>query len=196
MRLFVLSILLCGYLPLTAQNEVDLSGIWTGTLFQNEGGIADRFELFFDVRQVGPALRGKASVRLGDLYAEMRLSGYRSESGSWTLRETEILRSDKNGLAVSWCMKGYELRAEFKDGEWILSGPWWGQSEYGACIPGTITLRRTTKIAGALLLFGGEYAVDVQPHSQIHYGHYPFDRSLPVRRDEHAVPRSGPASEG
>ena len=176
-------ILCCSYIPLSAQGEVDLSGIWTGTLFQNEGGIADRFELFFDVRQVGPSLRGKASVRLGKLYAEMQLSGYRSPSGSWTLRETEILRSDKAGLAVSWCMKDYELRAEFQHGEWILSGPWWGQSEYGPCVPGTITLRRTTKIADALLLLGGQYAVNVQPHGQVHHGHDSFDRGLSVRRD-------------
>lgn len=183
MRRTLLFILLCGYLPLCSQHEVDLSGIWTGTLFQNEGGIADRFELFFDVRQVGPSLKGKASVRLGDLYAEMRLSGYRSASGSWSLRETEILRSDKAGLAVSWCMKDYELRAEWKDGEWVLSGPWWGSSEYGACVPGTITLRRTTKIARALPLFGRQYAVNVEAHREVHHGNHSFDRSLPVRRD-------------
>ena len=190
MRIFLLPLLFCGFLPLTAQSDVDLSGIWTGTLYQNEGGIADRFELFFDVRQVGPSLRGKASVRLGDLYAEMRLSGYRTASGEWTLRETEILRSDKAGLAVSWCMKDYELRAEYQDGEWTLSGPWWGQSEYGTCIPGTITLRRTTKIAQALLLLGGQYAVNIQPHGQVHNGYNTLHRRLPVGCDEHTVSRA------
>ena len=127
---------------LSAQPEVDLSGVWTGTLFQNEGGIAERFELYFDIEQIGPAIKGKAYVRLGELYAEMKLSGYRTGSGGWRITETEILRSDKAGMAVSWCMKDYELRVDYREGNWVLNGPWWGSSEYGPCIPGTITLRR------------------------------------------------------
>ena len=132
---------------LSAQSEVDLSGVWTGTLFQNEGGIAERFELYFDIEQIGPAIKGKAYVRLGELYAEMKLSGYRTGSGGWRITETEILRSDKAGMAVSWCMKEYELRVDYREGNWVLNGPWWGSSEYGPCIPGTITLRRKGSVA-------------------------------------------------
>ena len=171
---------------LHAQTDADLSGVWTGTLYQNEGGIADQFELYFDIEQIGPALRGKAYVRLGELYAEMKLSGYRSGSGGWRITETEILRSDKAGLAVSWCMKDYELRLGYLDGHWVLNGPWWGNSEYGACIPGTITLRRKGSIAG-LPILGREHAIDIQAHGQIHHRHHPLNGSLVVRRDEHAI---------
>ena len=168
-----------------AQHEADISGVWTGTLYQNEGGIADKFELYFDLEQIGPVVKGKAYVRLGELYAEMHLRGYQTGAGSWHITETEILRNDKAGMAVSWCMKEYELRINYTKGELVLNGPWWGSSDYGPCIPGSITLRRKAKVA--LLIFGGEYPIDVQPHRHIHNCHDPFDWRLPIRGDQHAV---------
>jgi hypothetical protein len=157
---FILLLLSSG---LRAQyNEQDLSGSWSGILYQNEGGIADRFELYFDVEQIGIHLKGKSYVKLGDLMAEMTLSGYQTQSGSWRISETKILRDNKAGMAVSWCMKEYELRLDYRKGELVLSGPWWGSSEYGPCIPGSITLRRKVKVAS--FLGGGEHSVDVEPH--------------------------------
>ncbi|PPK86298.1 hypothetical protein CLV84_3221 [Neolewinella xylanilytica] len=176
---------------LQAQFEPDLSGIWTGTLYQNEGGIADRFDLYFDLEQIGPVVKGKAYVQLGDLHAEMRLSGYQTGSGSWRITESEILRNNKAGLEVSWCMKDYELRLAYRDGNLVLNGPWWGSSEYGRCIPGSITLRREAKVASFLLR--GEHPVDIQPHGQIHYGYYALHGRLPIRSDEHTVTGAGAA---
>lgn len=147
---------------LSAQKTDGLSGAWTGILLQNEGGIADRFELYFDLQQIGISLQGKAFVQLGELMAEMKLRGYQSNSGAWHITETQILRSNKAGLEVSWCMKQYELRVDYKKGEQVLSGPWWGNSEYGPCIPGSITLRRKVKVAS--LLLGGEHRGNVEPH--------------------------------
>lgn len=149
--------------PLYAQETVDLSGAWSGVLLQNEGGFADKFELYFNIEQIGPSIKGKAYVRLGELMAEMKLKGHLTPSGSWSIAETKILRNNKAGMAVSWCMKQYELRVDYRRGELVLTGPWWGDSEYGPCIPGSVTLkRRTKKIAGSLL--GGEHPVDIEPH--------------------------------
>lgn len=131
----------------TQRTEEDLSGLWRGELLQNEGGFADRFDLYFDIRHIGPSLQGKALVKLGELQAEMQLSGYRKPNGSWHVIETKIIRDNKNGLAVSWCMKQYELRVAYSRGELILTGPWWGNSAFGPCVPGSITLRRTKKVA-------------------------------------------------
>lgn len=186
-KLFFLALILClSTATVYAQTETDLSGVWTGTLFQNEGGIAERFELYFDLEQIGPAIKGKAYVRLGDLYAEMKLSGYRTGSGGWRITETEILRSDKAGLAVSWCMKQYELRVDYREGNWVLNGPWWGSSEYGTCIPGTITLRRKGNIAW-LPVFGGQHPVYVQAHRQVHHRDHPLHGGFGIGSDEHAV---------
>ncbi len=182
--LTVLMFLACPVL-LTAQINADISGVWTGTLYQNEGGIADRFELFFDIEQIGPAVKGKAYVQLGDLYAEMHLSGYRNGAGSWRISETEILRSDKAGLQVSWCMKEYDLRLDYREGELVLNGPWWGNSEYGPCVPGSITLKRKPKVA--LLFFGGQDPVNVEPHGHVHYRNHPFNRCLAIGCNEHTI---------
>jgi hypothetical protein len=151
---------LTALLPAQVMNE-ELTGTWSGDLYQNEGGFAERFELFFDVEQIGPVLRGTAFVRLGELMAEMRLSGTRQANGSWLLRETQILRNNKAGLAVSWCMKTYEIRLSYEKGRLVLIGPWWGDSEFGPCIPGTIRLHRRKRVA---LLLRGEHPVDVQSH--------------------------------
>ncbi|CAH1002086.1 hypothetical protein LEM8419_03003 [Neolewinella maritima] len=145
-----------------AQLADDLSGTWSGLLLQNEGGIADKFELFFDLQQIGLAVKGTAFVKLGELQAEMKLSGYRAPSGNWRITETKILRNNKAGLAISWCMKDYDLRVDYRKGELVLTGPWWGNSEYGPCIPGSITLKRRVRVAS--LLLGRQDAVDVQPH--------------------------------
>ncbi len=169
-----------------AQFSEDISGTWSGLLFQNEGGFADQFELHFDVEQIGLSLKGTAYVKLGELEAEMKLSGYQSPNGSWRLSETEIIRHDKAGLEVSWCMKEYDLRVDYRQGELILTGPWWGNSTYGPCIQGSIVLRRRVKVASVILL-GGQYAVDVQPHGQVHNRHHRLDGRLAVRGDKHAV---------
>ncbi len=193
----MMNLLRCTYFLLLTTSlsaQQDLSGSWSGLLLQNEGGISDRFELFFDLQQIGMSIQGTAFVRLGELQAQMRLSGFQTPDGSWRISETRILRSNKAGLSVSWCMKEYDLRVDYQNGELILTGPWWGNSEYGPCIPGSITLRRGFRIAG-LLFFRGEHPVDVETHGEVHYGHYAFHRSFAVRRDEHAVAAAGPGGE-
>ncbi len=146
-----------------AQISEDISGTWSGLLLQNEGGFADQFELYFDVEQIGLSLKGTAYVKLGELQAEMKLRGYQTANGNWRLSETEVIRDNKAGLEVSWCIKEYDLRVDYRQGELVLTGPWWGNSQYGPCVPGSITLKRRIKVASIILL-GGQYAVDVQAH--------------------------------
>lgn len=163
LRLLLLPLFVCCLTAsLYGQRGQDLSGSWSGILLQNEGGFADQFELYFEVEQIGISMQGKAYVKLGELSAEMKVSGYQTPNGSWRLSETKILRNNKAGLQVSWCMKEYDLRVDYRDGELVLTGPWWGSSEYGACVPGSITLKRRLKKVASLL--GSEYAGDVEPH--------------------------------
>jgi hypothetical protein len=126
--------------------ETDLNGLWVGELLQNEGGIADIFELSMQLHQNGIFMKGTAFVRYQDIWAEMRLSGFQLQNGSWKLTETEILRSQKTD-DLSWCMKKYELRVSFTADGIILHGPWWGNSEFGPCIPGSIRLKKKIKSA-------------------------------------------------
>jgi len=126
--------------------ETDLNGLWVGELLQNEGGIADKFEFSMQLRQNGIFMKGTAYVRYMDIWAEMQLSGFQLQNGSWKLTETEILRSQKTD-DLSWCMKKYELRVSFTSDGIILHGPWWGNSSFGPCIPGSVRLKMKKKSA-------------------------------------------------
>ncbi|NJC26201.1 hypothetical protein [Neolewinella antarctica] len=126
--------------------QPDLTGSWVGKLYQNEGGIAPDFEFSMDIVQNGIFVRGTSFVRHEGIWAEIAFSGYQKENGSVLLTETKILRSQKPE-DLSWCMKEYELRAAFNDAGMLLSGPWWGDSIYGACIPGSVRLTRKIKTA-------------------------------------------------
>lgn len=126
--------------PRPQQMELDVSGLWTGELLQNEGGIADRFEFSMQLHQNGIFIKGTAYVSYGDIWAEMKLSGYRMANGSWRLTETEILRFKKPD-ELSWCMKHYELRVGYTESGMTLHGPWWGNSKFGPCVPGSVRLK-------------------------------------------------------
>jgi hypothetical protein len=132
--------------PRPQKVELDLSGLWEGVLLQNEGGIADRFEFSMQLRQNGMFINGTAFVSFGDIWAEMKLSGYQLTNGSWRLTETEILRF-KKPEELSWCMKLYELRVGYTEKGMTLHGPWWGSSEFGPCIPGSVRLKIKKKSA-------------------------------------------------
>ena len=131
---------------LRSRPQMSLSGLWTGELLQNEGGIADRFEFTMQLWQNGIFLHGTAHVQLGEIWAEMKLSGFQLENGSWKLTETEILRSQKPD-DLSWCMKLYELRIGYTSEGMTLNGPWWGNSKFGPCVPGSVRLKVKKKSA-------------------------------------------------
>ena len=126
--------------------ETDLNGLWVGELLQNEGGIADKFEFSMQLYQNGIFMKGTAHVRFGEIWAEMRLSGFQLQNGSWKLTEIEILRSQKPD-DLSWCMKKYELRVSYTNDGISLHGPWWGNSGFGPCIPGSVRLKMKKKSA-------------------------------------------------
>lgn len=136
--------------PLTAPQykayrpPVDISGTWVGELFQDAGGLADKFELSLQIRQIGPSIQGTSYVRLDGIWAEMEFSGYRQGNGSWKVKELRVVRAEKPE-ALSWCMKRYRLSLIYTRNGLQLSGPWWGDSEFGPCIPGSVRLEKKKK---------------------------------------------------
>ena len=127
------------YLHRTTPTDDELTGVWTGELLQNEGGIADRFEFSMKIQQNGIFLRGTSYVKHGEIYVEMRFNGYQLPSGSWKFTETEIIRGEKPE-DLSWCMKQMELRLSYTKNGLSLHGPWWGDSAFGPCVPGSVRL--------------------------------------------------------
>jgi len=130
----------------SASPDIDLNGLWTGVLLQNAGGIAERFDLSMQLIQNGVFLKGTAFVKYEEIWAEMAVSGFQLPNGSWKLTDVKVLRAQKPE-ELSWCEKSYELRASLTPEGVVLHGPWWGNSEYGPCIPGSIRLKRKVKAA-------------------------------------------------
>ncbi|MBC6996034.1 hypothetical protein QWY85_12190 [Neolewinella lacunae] len=130
----------------TTGPETDLNGIWVGHLLQNPGGIAPSFEFSMQLRHNGIFLKGTSFVRHGTIWAEMELSGFQLPNGTWKLTETKILRGEKPE-DLSWCLKRYELVISYTPEGVVLHGPWWGNSGFGPCVPGSIRLLQLKKSA-------------------------------------------------
>lgn len=126
------------------QPPVDISGTWVGELYQDAGGIADKFELSMQIRQIGPSIQGTSYVKLDGIWAEMEFSGYLQSNGSWKISEARVVRAEKPE-ALSWCMKRYLLTVNYTRNGLQLNGPWWGDSEFGPCIPGSVRLEKKKK---------------------------------------------------
>ena len=127
--------------PLPAQKAPDISGNWEGVLLQNPGGIAPRFDMTMNIRRRGLSIVGTTYVTLDNIWAEFEFSGYQLPSGSYKIVETKVLRGVKPE-DLSWCMKRYELRLETGGEGPVLTGPWWGNSGYGPCVPGSVRLTK------------------------------------------------------
>ena len=145
---YILLLCLCGIglQPLFGQLipgvEDEIGGFWVGILKQNAGGYADEFELTLNLEARGGSVDGTAYVALGEIQAEMAITGQRLPNGSWSLWETRIIRSQEPEH-LSWCLKGFELSIHWNsDGDLVLTGPWWGSTQWGPCVPGFITLKR------------------------------------------------------
>lgn len=128
---------------LPAPNEVDLSGIWAGQLFQQSGGYADSFGFILEIEQNGYSAKGTSRVFIDDIAAAITFVAIREINGHWLFTEREVINSRKP-IHLEWCYKQYRLSLKYSsNGDLILSGPWWGQSKTGNCIPGHIVLRRS-----------------------------------------------------
>ena len=140
------------FLPITApapapdSTGVDISGTWVGKLLQNPGGVAPEFEFTMEIQHNGVFVKGTSFVRHERIWVEMAFSGHLTGNGNIEIVETEILRSQKPD-DLAWCMKEYKLRTEYTREGLILIGPWWGNSLFGPCIPGSVRLVRKVKTA-------------------------------------------------
>jgi hypothetical protein len=124
-------------------DTASIEGIWIGTLYQDEGGYADKFQFMLEIGPGQFANSGLSRVGIEDIQAAISFEAVKNADASWTFTEIEVINSRQPEL-VEWCFKGYRLSLKYaSNGDLILSGRWWGKSSGGACVPGYIILRKS-----------------------------------------------------
>jgi len=122
-----------------AQDE--FSGLWTGTITQEEGdqSIPFKFELY--LKQDGNTVYGRSYVYADDIYAEMEVQGEIHSNFYLHFEELKIVDSEVHE-GMEWCIKSGHLVLK-KTGEILrLEGAWRGQTSFSACTPGKVRLRK------------------------------------------------------
>lgn len=140
----VVLVFLCSYSffihTLYAQLPSSVKGQWIGKLSQEQGGYLEEytFEIFFQTDQDG-LLAGKTYVRAPNVLGVFSFTG--KKRGQVLYLSEKELRHSRKPQDLSWCFKTMQLRLVQRNQQWFLEGPWQGNSDYGVCIPGWLSLR-------------------------------------------------------
>ncbi len=129
------------FLPILLAGQINLSGTWKGIITQDGGGYRSTYDFEMIIKQDGNKITGRSLVKVDDIHATMELEGEFSGGVIFRFQETAIIDSKKfEGL--EWCVKrGQLLFKQNKEG-WKLEGFWQGVTEFNACIPGKISLKK------------------------------------------------------
>jgi len=120
-----------------------LSGLWKGTITQNEGGYRSTYDLELYIFQDGKEISGRSYVMVDNIYAEMVIEGDVKANLYLKIRDTHILdHQEREGM--EWCIKDYQLLLK-REGELLrLEGLWQGSTSFSTCVPGKINLKKVS----------------------------------------------------
>ncbi|MBX2929837.1 MAG: hypothetical protein KF852_18530 [Saprospiraceae bacterium] len=121
--------------------QPNVSGLWKGSITQNQGGYRPNYDFEIYLNQKGNKISGRSYVFVDKIYAVVELSGEFTGANTIRIRESRIVDSKKTD-GLEWCIKTYDLTFSKASGVVKLSGPWTGQTPSGPCIPGTVILTR------------------------------------------------------
>lgn len=121
--------------------QPNVSGLWKGSITQNQGGYRPNYDFEIYLNQKGNKISGRSYVFVDKIYAVVELSGEFTGANTIRVRESRIVDSKKTD-GLEWCIKTYDLTFSKAGGVVKLSGPWTGQTPSGPCIPGTVVLTR------------------------------------------------------
>jgi hypothetical protein len=152
MRTVILNILLCLLLHVAVAQ--DISGIWKGSLVQEEGGCFPEYNVELQINFIASAntLLGKAyDYHTTNEYIKLDFSGrYNPNNKKVLITESDLLESSIPAICTP-CIKNYDLTYNKTPTEETLIGICHGR-EYGSensCPAYSITLKRTAVSAFA-----------------------------------------------
>ena len=130
--------LTCAHL-LPAQNN--LTGLWRGTITQDEGGYRSEYTFEIMIKQDGDKISGRSYVFVDDIHATMILSGSIHSNVYLSLKDSQILDFKVNE-GMEWCMKNYQLVFKNNVNPLRLEGFWQGSTTFSTCVPGKVFLKK------------------------------------------------------
>ena len=121
--------------------QTELTGVWKGTITQNEGGYRPEYVFEIYLNQKGDVVTGRSYVFVDKIYAVMNLSGSVHSDLYLNLKDAKIL-DHKVDTGMEWCMKKYQLVLKIKGDTLHLEGFWQGDTTFSTCIPGKVKLTK------------------------------------------------------
>ena len=119
----------------------NLTGLWQGTITQDEGGYRSEYTFEVFIKQEGKNITGRSYVFVDDIYATMIISGT-LHSNIYMMLEDEDIINFKVNDGMEWCLKKYQLVFKEGGGMQRLEGFWQGNTSFSTCIPGKVFLKK------------------------------------------------------
>ncbi len=138
--IIVLPLLFIAFSVISAQ-QINVSGLWRGTITQNEGGYRPKYDFEIFLNQKGNKLSGRSYVFIENIYAVLELTGEITGSQTIQIKETRIVDSKKT-QGLEWCIKSYNLTFSKSGNKLTLSGSWFGHTNGVPCVPGVVSLSK------------------------------------------------------
>ncbi len=125
-----------------AQKDV-VTGYWEGVLTQNHGGFSPEYKFELYLYQKGDEIVGRAVVSVDDIFVDMDIVGEIHSGLLLQIKDVKIV-NDKRKDGMEWCMKEYQAILKRNGNDLELNGHWQGKTSFSDCIPGKISLKKST----------------------------------------------------
>ena len=123
----------------------DISGKWTGIMYQDPDGLIEAYYYEFNLKQDGDKVKGTSYVTFKD---DPLVNGLMQVEGTFdgtyfTYKETKILKEMGISDYGVWCVKTAQLKFKKVGSNYQLSGDWEGKTLKGdRCAPGNVTVTK------------------------------------------------------
>lgn len=139
----VISLLLQANVFFRPTEILDLSGIWQGTITQEEEYNTITFEIELHLSDKNGKITGTSIINGLDIGARIDLEGVCDAGISLTLKDIVIKESTViEGEEMEWCLKSYILTVKRDKDQITLEGHWNGTTSFDICTPGKVFLKR------------------------------------------------------
>lgn len=119
-----------------------VGGRWEGVLTQKKGGFLPEYRIILVLSVSGDQVTGFSEVWYGEsIYVKSEVQGSITRGVFLELEDRQVLNR-KDLRDFEYCRKTYQLVLDKSRQGYLLKGRWQGETDRGACIPGSVRLER------------------------------------------------------